>query len=157
MRQLMAQNNLPVEPTILDGGLAVDDRGQVAFVNGFGFEGVKRFYMVANHRQGFVRAWHGHKKEAKYVLVVKGAAKVAALKIDDWDKPKVTTQDIKQFVLSEKNPKVLFIPAGYANGFMSLTDDAQLIFFSTSTLEESMGDDIRFEARKWDIWSVEER
>ena len=54
------------EPTLIDGGLSVDDRGQVAFANGFDFEGVKRFYLVSNHRQGFVRAWHAHRREAKW-------------------------------------------------------------------------------------------
>jgi hypothetical protein len=29
--------------------------------------------------------------------------------------------------------------------------------FSTSSLEESELDDIRFDARHWDIWTVEER
>ncbi|MHC4529754.1 MAG: WxcM-like domain-containing protein [Planctomycetota bacterium] len=69
---------------ILNGGLAVDDRGQVAFVNEFNFEGVKRFYMVSNHKAGFIRAWHAHKREAKYVMAVCGAAIVGAVKIDDW-------------------------------------------------------------------------
>jgi dTDP-4-dehydrorhamnose 3,5-epimerase len=144
------------EPVLLDGGLAVDDRGQVSFVNGFNFKDVKRFYMVSNHAQGFVRAWHAHKKEAKYVLVVKGAALVGAVSIDDWDKPAKDTE-VKRFVLSEKKPVVLYIPAGHANGFMSLTEDAQIMFFSTSTLEDSLGDDFRYDARYWDIWSVEER
>jgi dTDP-4-dehydrorhamnose 3,5-epimerase len=40
---------------------------------------------------------------------------------------------------------------------MSLTEDAKLMFFSTSTLEESMGDDIRFDSRYWDIWNTVER
>ncbi len=40
---------------------------------------------------------------------------------------------------------------------MSLTDDAKIIFFSTTTLEESQGDDYRFDARLWDCWRVEER
>ena len=57
---------------LLNGGLAVDDRGQVSFVNDFHFENVKRFYMVSNHKQGFIRAWHGHKNESKYVSVVSG-------------------------------------------------------------------------------------
>lgn len=144
------------EPTVINGGLAVDDRGQVTFINDFDFADVKRFYMVSNHKQGFVRAWHAHKKEAKYVLVVKGAAKVAAVKIDNWDEPSKSAE-VKQFVLSEKKPTVLYIPAGYANGFMSLTDDAQIMFFSTSTLDESLGDDIRYDSRHWDVWSVVER
>jgi dTDP-4-dehydrorhamnose 3,5-epimerase len=144
------------EPTLIEGGLAVDDRGQVSFVNNFDFADVKRFYMVSNHKAGFVRAWHAHKKEAKYVLAVKGAAIVGAVKIDNWEKPSKAA-DVKRFILSEKKPSILYIPAGYANGFMSLTKDAQLIFFSTSTLEQSLGDDIRYDARHWDIWSAEER
>lgn len=143
-------------PLLLEGGLAVDDRGSVAFVNAFDFEGVKRFYVVANHRQGFVRAWHAHRREAKYVTVVTGAAVVAAVRIDDWENPS-REAPVQRFVLTAEKPSVLFIPPGYANGFMSLTQDARLVFFSTSSVEESRGDDIRFDARHWDVWTVEER
>lgn len=153
----MPKNNKQItEPKLIDGGLAVDDRGQVTFVNDFDFSDVKRFYMVSNHKSGFVRAWHAHKKEAKYVLVVKGAAIIGAVEIDNWDSPSKYVK-INRYVLSEKKPSILYIPSGYANGFMTLTKDAQLIFFSTSTLEESLGDDIRYDARYWDIWTAEER
>jgi dTDP-4-dehydrorhamnose 3,5-epimerase len=87
------------EPELINGGLSVDDRGQVSFANDFNFKDVKRFYMVSNHKQGFVRAWHAHKKEAKYVLVVKGAALVGAVAIDDWDKPSKDAE-VKRFTLS---------------------------------------------------------
>lgn len=145
-----------MEPHIIEGGLAVDDRGSLIFSNDFHFENVKRFYIVSNHTSGFVRAWHGHKKEGKYVLCSKGAAVLSAVKIDNWDMP---SKSIKphRWVISAQRPIIVFIPPGYANGFMSLTNDTQLIFFSTSTLEESKGDDIRFEARYWDVWKVEER
>lgn len=144
------------EPQLIKGGLAVDDRGTVGFVNDFNFTDVKRFYTVENHKQGFVRAWHAHKKEAKYVMTVKGSAIIGAVKIDNWENP---SKDLKinRFVLSEKNPSVLFIPAGYANGFMSLTEDAKLIFFSTSELKDSLNDDIRYDAHYWEAWQVEER
>jgi dTDP-4-dehydrorhamnose 3,5-epimerase-like enzyme len=143
-------------PELFRGGVIVDDRGEVSFVNDFGFGNVKRFYTVVNHRQGFVRAWHGHKHEGKYVLVVSGAALVACVEIDDWDAPSPDLE-VERFVLSERSPAVLFVPAGYVNGFMTLTDGARVMFFSTSTLEESVGDDIRFPARYWDAWQVEER
>lgn len=143
-------------PVLLEGGLGIDDRGQVAFVNDFAFEGVKRFYVVANHRQGFLRAWHAHRREAKYVTVLHGAAVVAAVKIDDWAHPSKDAQ-IHRYVLSAQKPSILFIPAGYANGFMSLTEDAKLVFFSTTTVEESRGDDVRYDARYWDPWEIIER
>ncbi|MEW6194095.1 MAG: dTDP-4-dehydrorhamnose 3,5-epimerase family protein [Bacteroidota bacterium] len=143
-------------PQILRGGLAVDDRGTVGFVNDFNFDGVKRFYTVENHKQGFVRAWHAHRNESKYVMVVKGSAVIGAVEIDDWENPSKNLR-VHRFVLSEKNPTVLFIPSGYANGFMSLTGDAKLIFYSTSELKDSLNDDVRFDAHYWDIWKVEER
>lgn len=150
------ETTIQLKPELLKGGLAVDDRGSVGFVNEFNFEGVKRFYSVENHKQGFVRAWHAHKKEAKYVMLAKGSALVCAVEVDDFTNPSKDLE-VKRFVLSEKSPSVLFIPAGYANGFMSLTEDAKLIFFSTTTLDESLGDDYRFDARLWNPWQVEER
>ena len=143
-------------PRLMEGGLAVDDRGSVAFVNEFDFAGIKRFYVVANHRAGFVRAWHAHRREAKYVTVSQGAAIVGAVRIDDWDTPS-REAPVHRFVLSSAKPSVLFIPAGFANGFMTLNQDSKLTFFSTGTLEESLIDDVRYDARYWDVWAVEER
>jgi dTDP-4-dehydrorhamnose 3,5-epimerase-like enzyme len=144
------------EPRLVQGGLAVDDRGELGFVNDFDFAGVKRFYTVSNHRSGFVRAWHAHRREAKYVMAIQGAALVGAVAIDHWENPS-TDARVDRYVLSSSKPSILYIPAGYANGFMSLTEDAKLIFFSTSSLAESMDDDIRYPSRHWDIWSVVER
>ncbi len=144
------------EPVLFKGGIAVDDRGEVGFVNEFDFEGVRRFYSVENHQQGFVRAWHGHKKEAKYVHVVSGAALLAAVEIDNWDAPSRAAK-AHRFVLSEKTPAVLFIPAGFANGFKSLAPNTKIMFFSTASIAESLDDDFRFDSRYWDPWQIEER
>jgi dTDP-4-dehydrorhamnose 3,5-epimerase len=143
-------------PRLIEGGLAVDDRGEVTFVNEFDFRGVKRFYTVSNHRAGFVRAWHAHRREAKFVTVVQGAAIVAAVAIDNWKAP-AKDAEVHRFVLSAKQPAVLYIPPGYANGFMSLTPETRLVFFSTSTVEESRDDDVRYDARYWNPWDVMER
>ncbi|RKY11993.1 MAG: sugar epimerase [Planctomycetota bacterium] len=141
---------------VLDGGLAVDDRGEVSFVNGFDMKDVKRFYTVSNHKSGFIRAWHAHKKEAKYVMAVSGAAVIGAVKIDNWQKPS-RDLPVQRHVISAKKPQLIYIPPGFANGFMSLTSDLKLVFFSTSTIEQSAKDDIRYDARYWDIWEVAER
>jgi dTDP-4-dehydrorhamnose 3,5-epimerase-like enzyme len=134
---------------LINGGLAVDDRGSVRFVNDFDFQNVKRFYQVENHRQGFIRAWHGHKKEGKYVYVVSGSALIGVVNMD--------TKEVQKFVLSDKLPKVLWIPAGNYNGFKSLEENTKIMFFSTSTLEESLGDDIREDYDKWNIWDEDYR
>jgi len=143
-------------PRLIEGGLAVDDRGAVSFVNDFDFAGVKRFYTVTNHRAGFVRAWHAHRHEAKYVTVLQGAAIIGVVEIDDWENPS-REKKVHRYILSSSKPSVIYIPPGYANGFMSLTKDTLLVFFSTATLEESRGDDVRYDARYWDIWGVIER
>lgn len=138
------------------GGLAVDDRGSLKFINDFALAGYKRFYIVENHRQGFIRAWHGHKHEAKAVVCLQGSALVAGVKIDNWESPSKDLP-VERFVLSGSKPGALLIPAGYANGFMSLSSDTILMFFSSSTLAESAADDIRFESRMWNPWNIEER
>tara|TARA_R110001583_G_scaffold39728_2_gene127143 strand:+ start:5872 stop:6291 length:420 start_codon:yes stop_codon:yes gene_type:complete len=137
------------EAKVIGGGTVVDDRGSVSFVNEFDFGGVKRFYQVENHRRDFIRAWHGHKHEGKYVYVSQGSALIGVVNLD--------TQKIEKFVLSSKTPKILWIPPGHANGFKNLEENTKIIFYSTSTLEESMDDDIRFEYDKWNIWDEEYR
>lgn len=146
------------KPQIIEGGLAVDDRGQTTFANGFDFSGVKRFYLLENFSLSTVRAWHGHLKEAKYVLVVSGSALIATVPMDNTAQPN-RSAEVNRFVLSARQPKILFIPAGYANGFRALENNTKIMFLSTSTLEESQGDDYRFPADYWgnQVWAVENR
>lgn len=148
-------NLLPKEPTLFSGAVATDDRGCLRFVNSFSFQGVRRFYQVENHDTAVVRAWHGHLKEAKYVYAAAGSAIVAAVVLDDTHKPNPKNQ-VQRFVLSANQPSVLFIPAGYANGFRMLNPETKLQFFSTSTLEASQGDDYRFPFDYWgeEVWQV---
>ena len=60
------------QPTLVKGGVAFDDRGSVSFVNDFDLAPVRRFYVVRNHEPGFVRAWHAHREEAKFITAVEG-------------------------------------------------------------------------------------
>jgi dTDP-4-dehydrorhamnose 3,5-epimerase-like enzyme len=136
-------------PHTIPGGVAVDDRGSVRFVNDFDFKNVKRFYQVQNHRSGFIRAWHGHQHEAKFVYVASGSALIGAANMG--------TQVVEKFILSSQSPKVLFIPAGYANGFKTLEENTIILFFSTSDLNSSLNDDIRFDYDKWNIWEEDYR
>jgi dTDP-4-dehydrorhamnose 3,5-epimerase-like enzyme len=146
----------PEKLEAVPGGLAVDDRGSLSYVNDFDMSLFTRFYIVKNHSKGFIRAWHGHRFEAKGVMAVQGSALVAGVKVDNWDAPS-TTLPQERFVLSSSKPSVLIIPPGYANGFKSLSDDLILMFFSSSTLEESGKDDIRFASKTWNPWDIEER
>ena len=144
------------KPRLIEGETRVDDRGELLFLNDFSFDDVKRFYVVSNHQAGFVRAWHAHRHETKYVLVLQGAAIVGAVHIDDWKTPS-RDNEVHRFVLSAAKPAVLYLPPGFANGFKCLTADTKVTFFSTATIEESKDDDVRFDASYWDIWDVVER
>lgn len=135
---------------LIDGGLSIDDRGTVTFVNDFDFKGVKRFYTVSNHKKGFIRAWHGHKKEGKYVFVVRGTVIVGVKSMEGH-------LDATTRVLSAVKPQILYIPPGNYNGFKTLTDNAQIIFYSTSTIEETKDDDYRMPADTWDVFREVER
>ena len=118
------QQKVLQDPILNKGGLSVDDRGEVGFVNEFDMQSVRRFYTVCNHKVGSVRAWHAHKREKKFVTVVNGAAIVAAVRIDNWKKPSKNLV-VNRYVLSAKKPVVLFIPKGYENVFMTLKEDTK--------------------------------
>ena len=146
------------EVRVIDGGLAVDDRGTVSFVNTFDFSDVKRFYKVENFSSRVIRAFHGHLREGKYVYVVTGTILLATVPLDSTTAPDRTVP-VRRQVLSGRKPAIVFIPPGYANGFRVLEPNTQVMFFSTSTLEESLGDDYRFPADYWgaQVWEVENR
>ena len=141
------------ELNFIAGGAAVDDRGKLQFCNDFDMASVRRFYVVSNHEPRFVRAWHAHKQEAKFAYVASGAALLAAVKVDDWAAPD-RALEIHKFVLAEDKPGVLYVPGGYAHGFMTLQPDTRLFFFSTVALGESLGDDVRYPFDYWNPWTV---
>lgn len=144
---------LSAEPQLFSGDVRSDERGSVRFINTFNFEGVKRFYHVRNATTKVIRAFHGHMKEAKYVYVVRGQIMLAFVKLTDAHTPS-PSQKVHTVVLSEDTPSIQYIPPGYANGFKVLKEDSDVIFFSTSTLEESKQDDFRFDPTYWgkEVW-----
>ena len=164
----MVMDDFYMEPKLIRGGLSVDDRGELSFCNDFQFAGIKRFYTVRNHQAGMVRAWHAHAREHKFVGCLAGAAKIGAVYLGELAEAveshaaegidsafrKLKPQT---WVLSALLPGLLHIPAGWANGWMSLTEDALLAVYSTSTLEESQQDDYRYPADWWNCWTIESR
>lgn len=139
---------------VIKGGLSIDDRGTIAFVNAFDFKKIKRFYAVKNFSPNTVRAFHGHKREEKYVFVASGAALIVTATIFDGE-----LRNPDKFVLSECVPQILHIPAMHANGFKTLAPDTRILFFSTATLEESKSDDFRFNWATFgeDFWEIANR
>jgi len=144
------------EPRLIPGGSASDDRGRLVFANELDLEPARRMYIVENFAVGTVRAWHAHRRERKWVIPIAGAALVCAVKIDDWEAPSADTP-VSRFVIDAASPSIVEVPAGYANGAMSLLAGTKLLYLSDATIEQSHGDDVRFPPRHWDPWSVEER
>ena len=143
-------------PMQIKGGKAVDDRGVLTFINDLNLDGFKRFYVVENHEQGFIRAWHGHLRETKAITVVKGSILVGAVKMTDATNPDKSVIPTR-YVVSADTPSIVLIPSGYANGFKTLTQDAIVLIFSSSSLDESQGDDFRFDFDYWNVWDIEQR
>jgi dTDP-4-dehydrorhamnose 3,5-epimerase-like enzyme len=144
------------EPTLIPGGVSSDDRGRVSFANELDLGRVRRLYFVENFAVGTVRAWHAHRRESKWVMAVSGAALACCVEIDDWTSPS-TDARLHRFVLDAHHPSVLAVPAGFANGAMSLLPGTKLLYLSDAGIDESLDDDYRFPARYWDPWQVEER
>ena len=67
---------------------------------------------------------------------------------------RLSAAEIHRFVLSDEKPGVLRIPSGFAHGSMTLKADTRLIFFSTSTVAESLEDDYRYPFDYWNPWNV---
>ena len=59
-------------PKILKGDRLYDNRGSLRFCNNLNFKNIKIFYIVHNYKTNFIRAWHGHLKEEKYITCIKG-------------------------------------------------------------------------------------
>lgn len=136
------------KPTLIPGGLHVDERGIVSFVNDFDFKGVDRFYMIRCHQPREPRGWVGHQRDRKWFSAVTGTWLVCVVKPDDWTLP-ASNLPVERFVLSAAKPSVLAIPAGYATAQMALDEAACLMVFSSGSIQQAKQDDFRFPL---DIW-----
>lgn len=143
---------------IIDAGRSYDDRGDIAYCNEFNIieKKIKRFYLINNNNINFVRAWHGHKKEEKFLFVIQGSFKICAVKIDNWKNPSKSLS-VKKFVISSNSPKILYIPGGYAHGIQNLRDNSKILVFTTFSLKQSAKDDFRFQSNLWYDWNIKFR
>jgi dTDP-4-dehydrorhamnose 3,5-epimerase len=64
------------------------------------------------------------------------------------------SEPVKRIVLSGTSTTAFFVPAGYANGFKTLTNDALMLIFSSTSLDESLNDDYRFPYDYWNPWEI---
>lgn len=136
---------------LITGGIHQDDRGKITFVNDFDLQEVRRFYHIHHKDTEVIRAWQGHRIEAKWFHCTKGAFEVKVILVDDWENPSkdLTIQSIE---LSAEKSTVLYIPGGHVNGFRALKKESSLLVFSDKSLEKSKEDDYRFDKNYWHNW-----
>jgi dTDP-4-dehydrorhamnose 3,5-epimerase-like enzyme len=145
-----------VKPQVIPFKTFADDRGIVyGALTELQSRGIKRTYVVKNWSKGMIRAWHGHRQAETYMHVFKGAAKLAAINMDDQNDPNNLV-----VTLTEYMPSVLHVPAGYFNGAMSLEDDTRILVYSTLLLDDVKNDDHRMPYLSMGgdrIWKVDPR
>lgn len=133
---------------IIQGGNFSDHRGTLSYVNDFSFKDIERFYIISNSDTHPLRAWQGHKLDAKNFYCLSGSFRIHYVKIDNWENPSKDLT-IETVTLTESESKMLHIPAGYANAIESLEPDSKLISFSTLPLSNVSEDDVRYDANYW--------
>ena len=150
--------NVIKEPKMIKGGRFIDDRGILVHNNNLDFakSDIKRSYTIKHNQLGYIRSYHGHSHESKFLQVTDGIFKVIAIPLEEFKVDNrhcvVEQRRIRKkyppFFL-EDNGDVLSIPAGYAHGFQNLTNSGIITFYSDMDIEDSLNDDIRF---NWDFW-----
>lgn len=128
-------------PTLLQGNIHRDVRGEIRFVNAFDMKSVVRMYTIVP-AMGVIRAWQGHRIEAKWFSVLYGEVEVSIIPVLGWEVPFEVGVPYN-YALSSANPQVLHIPGGYLNGFRSLKPNSILQVYSDVSLEVSSEDDYR--------------
>ncbi|PXY41998.1 hypothetical protein DMB65_05375 [Flavobacterium cheongpyeongense] len=141
-----------MNPEIIEGGNFSDSRGTISYVNDFSFKDIERFYVITNADENPIRAWQGHKVDAKNFYCISGSFKIHFVKIDNWENPSKDL-NIETITMNASESKIVHIPAGYANAIQSLETNAKLISFSTLPLANSKDDDVRYAS---DYWKIDE-
>jgi len=135
------------EIKVVKGEMFEDKRGQIASINNFSFDEIKRTYTLHHPDISIVRGWHGHKHEKKWFYCHSGSFTLKLVAIDKWDKPSHDLK-IKTFNLSGNESQIIFVPAGYASSIKAETPNSILQVFSNKTYATAMAekDSYRFDS-----------
>lgn len=136
---------------VIEGGISIDARGKIAYVNDLDITDAKRFYIIHHNDTETVRAWQAHQYERKWFYCLKGSFTTAFVRIDNWENPS-TDLTAEIFILSDKESKVICIPEGFANGIKANEPNSILMVFSDKTLAESINDSWKYDNKLWMNW-----
>ena len=136
---------------VIDAEPFVDDRGhffRTFCKNEFAEIGHTKAFVQINHSvnkyKGTFRGFHYQEppfKEIKVVRCVSGS--VLDIVVDIRKNSKTFLQSF-QLELSAENKKMIYIPEGFAHGFITLEDNAQLIYFHSEFYNPKYERGLRF-------------
>lgn len=126
--------------SVIQGGIAKDERGQIRFVNDFDMSLVKRFYIIKNVDTKQIRGWRAHRIEQRWFYVLSGSFNIDLVEIDNWDNPSPSLF-IQNIMIQASDMKVLHVPAGYGTAFRALEADSELLVYADYPVTHAPLDD----------------
>lgn len=82
---------------------------------------------------------------------MQGSFELVWVKIDDFDNPNEGLV-AESITLKEDEPQIKIVPGGFANGFRAVSENAKILVFSDRSLDSSLDDDYRYDAKLWHSW-----
>ncbi len=145
----------------------IDDRGYLYeiihstddFLHKFG-----QTYIVCSPARGTIRGFHKHSVLWDYFCVARGTAKFILADAPE-DQVKAATaaspcapRALDTFVLSERKPSLLVVPAGVWHGWMSLEDETMVVATGSEVYNREKPDEVRVPPEVFgDVWTVKGR
>ena len=118
------------------------------------FEKFGQVYVSLNY-PGVVRAWHYHRKQNDFFVVVKGMIKVA---LYDSREDSPTRGEVNEYFLGENNRVMLRIPVGVIHGYKTIgVEPSLLLNFPTEPYDRQQPDEYRLPWNTTEIpydWSL---
>ena len=124
----------------IKGGIAMDQRGSIRFVNDFDMSQVKRLYIIKNADIEVVRGWRAHRIEQRWFYVLTGAFTLDLVKIDDWENASSDLL-VQRRIIRVDDMQVVHVPVGYGAAFQALEEDSELLVFADYGIENASKDD----------------
>lgn len=130
----------------------IDNRGfflRSFCIEEFAQQGLSNTFLQINHSgtkgKGSIRGMHFQFPPYAEVKVVKCTKGAIFDVIIDLRKNSSTFLQWESFELSEENKHMVYIPQGFAHGFQTLTDDAEIIYLVSQVYNKASEGGIRFD------------
>lgn len=132
-----------MKPELFKGNVFSDDRGTLAFNNGFDASAIKRIYIIENGNTEFVRAWQGHRIEQRWFAAVSGSFEIKLIEIDNWNNPSKKLP-VFRCELSAEALDIIHVPAGYISSIKAIEQGSKLLVMADYLWGE-VKDEYRFD------------